>query len=380
VGFFDKYRNKRAGEKSNSDGESFRVPKNCSLDFYNQPPAIPAVNNIKGGGMIASMGVTSDQPIADLETLLKEIEISLSDGQPTINLSTADKLSDVFLENDSFVSIQAMIWELNPKVFVMWNEGATILQRLICLWLDQKEAGMLPILYLREPNSAAATLLVSILSGLGFTTHGVDSDGSTVVVAMRADEIKVTCLLGPVLSQPAERTAWFEDLSARRIVALKAGNDTNCNEIEEELRIHLDSQLSPLRAKESKAPVFARYLRGLMWDAASGNEIANQKLLRCLVDREANLVFPVDKSTGGVVFREWPGIGHGLEVFPDISLAMEMADPDVSQVLGDLPGVDLLQWMAKENAGLAIRLGDPDEPSRVLFFDSKSVDSMLKET
>ncbi len=119
-----------------------------------------------------------------------------------------------------------------------------------------------------------------------------------------------------------------------------------------------------------------------MWDAATGDEIAYKALSKCLVEREANFVFPIDVSTRSAALSEWPNHGHGLEVFPDLFLARELlcgSDPDQTQTIGDLPSADVLKWMATENAGLAIRLGDPEEPSRVLFLDPVTVASALRD-
>jgi hypothetical protein len=69
-----------------------------------------------------------------------------------------------------------------------------------------------------------------------------------------------------------------------------------------------------------------------------------------------------------------------LEVFPDLFMVRELLcdnDPDRIEEIGDLPSADVLKWMADENAGLGIRIGDPEEPSRVLFLDAETVASAL---
>lgn len=375
--FFDMFRRSKFSAVADSRDASFRIPANALLDVYAEPPPIPAVNRIKGGGLIASMGVTSDQPELDLEGLFKRLDSALSEAMPDVVLSRASRLKDAFSETASVEKGRVIIWVLNPQVFALWSVGTELLQRLLLRWADDTRInGATPLLYVQEPKSAAGHTLVSILGDLGFATREPDPDGAIVLSLSRVDGVIVTILAGRHCSPAGSRREWFNDLLDRLREAYAADRAAVCHRISAELSRYLNHYFLLLENEEAKVPVFARHLRELVSQSLTEGESALNALTQCLGEREAGLAFRVKQATGTAECTEWPNYGRGLEVFPDLSMAQEILagdDIDGPAIIGCLPTGDILSWMAKENSGVGIRIGDPDEPSRVLFIDAEKV-------
>ena len=376
LGIFEFFQRNRTVTKPGPEDKSFRVPENVSLEVYGKPPPPPTVARMAGGGLIASMGITSDQPEGDLKALLAAIKSEIDDQQPDIFLSGAPTLKAACRETSAVSNVRAIFWVLNAEVFAIWSCGSSLLQSLLYSWARGLEQGILPVIFVPEPKSAAGEVLGTLLGELGLTARAPEDDGSIVIEVHRDKGVIVSCILGESFPASGKRSEWFEDICNRRFQAERDGGEAKCEEIDAELTAFLDDRLLPAKTIENRTPEFATHLRALLWDIANGDEGAFEALLQCLVEREAELVFPIDTSRDTAMFTEWPGQGCGLEVFPDLCLAREALcadDPGRSVALGNLPSVDVLKWMARENVGLAIRIGDPDEPSRALYVDHKKI-------
>ncbi|MFK8030026.1 MAG: hypothetical protein AB8G18_07275 [Gammaproteobacteria bacterium] len=333
------------------------------------------------------MGVTSDRPEADLEDLFRNLDEALRKGHPNFVLSEASMLSDAFLDTTSSMKMRAVVWILNPQMFGTWRGGSTLLKHLLVRWVQDRERhDIIPVVYVLAPESAEGVTLTKILGELGLTTRGPDSQSNDAIVTavQRTDGVVVVCLPGPIFQPTGERAAWYEDVCLRRRQAKQNGDKSAREAVDEELIQYLETHLSPLQPEGAVAPEFARQLRELMWRAVTEgqSEDLQRSIIECLAEREAGLVIHVDPTTRATTRKLFRDHEQGLEVFPDLSLATEaLAERDVNELmaLGCVSYSEVLGWMASEGCGLAIRLGNPDDPTQAFFMDADTVASLALE-
>jgi hypothetical protein len=348
------------------------VPDGCRMDVYGEPPLVPTVSRLRGGTLIASMGLTSDCPDEDIDRLIHLVDQSVGVSLPEILLTQSRQLSDAFSIESPARTVRALVWLLNPQVFTIWRHGAVLLQQLLDRWSsDRKARELIPIVYIQKPTSPAGKALVSVLGEIGFDTRGPDAAGGEVIFAIeRPDGVIVTAFAGTHFEASRAAVAWHTELSRTRSLARVTGNHLMLERLDSEQRDFLELRLRPVREQESRAVQWARRLRDLSSRAfEAGSEDGCSTLLEHLIQREAHLVFLVDAKSRSVAFSKGPDARPVLDVFPDLSSAqltsLAKASAGVT-AFGDLAGCDLLMWMAREGAGVSLWLGSPDDKPRRL--------------
>jgi hypothetical protein len=355
-----------------------KVPDGCSLEAYGPSPAIPSVSRLRGGMLMASMGVATDQPGEDMDRLLQLVDQALREGGSEILLSEAQHTDDLFSADTPTRSFKAMVWMLNPLVFATWREGAALLQRLLQHWVDDLRVRELaPIVYVPEPRSPVAAGLIRLLGDLGFGARGPQSsNGAAVLVAQRADGVVVTALAGESFAPGRGALRWHAELNRRRHQARKEGRKGLLGELDQAQRDYLEQRLAPLRTSADRAVEWAPRLRALTAQAPTGGESAYRNLLDHLQKREAHLVILAQPQTRNVDFKTAADGTPMLEVFPDYSSArgaLTRRGAGDAMGLGALSTRELFLWMAQKGAGLALWMESPDEQPRFVHIKAELV-------
>jgi hypothetical protein len=358
--------------------ETALVPDGCRMDIYGEPPPVPAVNRLRGGALIASMGLSSDRPDEDIDRLLRLVDQSLGISLPEILLTQTRQIRDAFSIDTPTRTLRALIWLINPQVFTIWRHGAVLLQRLLHRWSSDLNAReLMPIVYIQEPSSPAGKALISVLGEIGFDTRGPEAAGGEVIFAIdRPDGVVVTALTGAHYEASRVAHAWHAELSRNRHLAQLNGNHSMLERLDSEQRDFLELRLAPVRDQGPRAVQWAPRLRELSSQAAEvGCEKGCRGLLEHVIQREAHLVILVDARTRKAAFSKGPD-GPVLDVFPDLlSAQLMLRDKPTTAItaFGDLAGRDLLLWLAKERAGVSLWLESTDNLPRYLYISPDRV-------
>ncbi len=355
-----------------------KVPDGCSLEAYGLAPPVPTVNRLRGGMLMASMGLASDRPDEDIDRLLQFVDEALREGDPEIVLSEAQRTEDLFSVATPSRPLKAMVWLLNPQVFAIWRDSAALLQRLLQRWVaDLRTRELVPIIYAPEPRSPAGAALIALLGDLGFAARSPEpSDGAVVLVVQRPDGVVVTALAGESFPPGRGAVEWHAELSRRRLQAQKEGRKALVGELDAAQRDYLEHRLAPLRAKANRAVDWAPRLRALLAQAPEGGEASYRALLDHLQKREAHLVILAEPESHKVEFKTAADGSPMLEVYPDFSsarAALANQDSSGTLVVGDLPTRDLFKWMAEKGAGIALWMESPDEQPRFVHIKPELV-------
>ncbi len=343
-----------------------KVPEGCSLEAYGLAPPVPTVSRLRGGMLMASMGLASDRPDEDIDRLLQLVDEALREGDPEILLSDAQRTDALFSVDTPTRSLKAMVWLLNPQVFATWRDGAALFQRLLQRWMaDLRARNLVPIIYVPEPHSPAGAALIALLSDLGFGARSPEpSDGAVVLVVQRPDGVFVTALAGESFAPGRGAVEWHAELSRRRHQAQKESRKALVGELDKAQRDYLEHRLAPLRAKSNRAVEWAPRLRALTTQAPEGGETSYRALLDQLQKREAHLVIIAEPDTRNVEFYTAADGSPMLEVYPDYSSARTaLANRNAGSTLGfgELSTQELFKWMAQKGAGVALWMESPDD-------------------
>lgn len=348
------------------------VPEGCRLNIYGPPPPVPAVNRLPGGVLLASMGLATDRPGEDMDRLLQLVDEALQEAIPEFLLTEARSTTDAFLIETPYRACRAVVWLLNPRVFSIWADGAGLLQRLLHRWVDDERAREVsPIVYVEDAGSPAGAALASILGAIGLGTRIPESsDGAVIQEFHRPDGLVVSAFAGVRLSASRSELSWHSELSRRRRLALLSGDSSTLERLDIEQREFFERRLAPVRKAGSRAVQWAPRLREHLLQASAGNDApAIRLLLEHLLQQEAHPVFLVDAASGCAPFIRGPGETPMLEVFPDLLAAqtvLRAGSRNNASAFGDLSVKDLLEWAARERAGIALWLPSSDEQRRCI--------------
>jgi hypothetical protein len=358
-----------------------RVPDGGRLDTYDSPPAVPAVNAIRGGCLVASFGVSSDQPETDVESVITLLDDALQVGLPTALLSDANQLSDAFAWTTSATAARCVVWVLDARTFFIWSNGAALLQRLLGKWLELGQSNIVTIIYMRNGDTPGGAVLMSLLGELGFTTRQPDPKDRAIIFAVqRTDGVVVTCFAGPVSAATHTARDWFRDIHARKDLARQAGIESERCELEKEERGYLARRLALPEGKITRAVEWAPKLRALLFKVREQQNAAShmmfeayRALLEELVNREAHLVTlledPVSRSP---LIGSYKGthavLAAGIETFPDFASARSVVlKENPEAVVNCTTPRNIFKWAADRGFGVAICVDDASDPSIRVF-------------
>lgn len=346
-----------------------RVPEGCSLEGYGPPPPMPTVNRLRGGILMASMGLTSDRPAEDVDRLLQLVDEALRGGDPELILTEAQQIDDAFSVDTPTRPFKGMVWLLNPQVFATWSDGPALLQRLLNRWVeDLRKRELVPVIYVQQPESPAGAGLISLLGDLGFNARSPEpSDGAVILAIQRPDGVVVTAFAGETHAAGRGAVQWHAELSRRRHQAQKEGRKALVGELDSAQRDYLEHRLAPLRTQSSRAVEWAPRLRALLAEVPGGGEATYRALLDHLQKREAHVVILAEPDTRHTEFKAAADGSPMLEVYPDYTsarAALAARNPDVGLGFGDLSTRELFKWMVEKGAGIALWMESPDEQPR----------------
>lgn len=376
-----KFLSKLWRKKPDKTNGTFVLPKDTSVKIYTNTTPTSAVNRLNGGSVIASMGVTSDRPVDDLNGLLEKLDQELSQGQPTFLYSQSSTIKNAVMRDGESRLSTAVIWLLNPFVFPLWNAGPTLLRRLLYQWIKTEESETQTVLYVEEPRSETGRSLIALLGQLGWSTRGPDEDNGFVIEISKKDKPVLTALAGNRYPPTGERAQWLRELWSQRIKAEATGSLDQCVEIDNVVDRHLEAALSVVKPEGVPVPQIAVQLRLQMASLNERGEEAFSELIKCLAEREAGFLLAINPTDGSAYMTQWPDGTSGIEVFPDASAANDALtahDSDKPVALGAMSVVDVLTWMASENACVGIRTGDPDEITRCVLLRPENIAAVLE--
>jgi hypothetical protein len=381
VGLFDILRSRPKSDAPIQPRERTAiVPDGCRLELYQTSPPIPSVNRIVGGALIASQGVTNDEPESEIDKLLCLVDDELKSAWPNALLPDfRASLSEAFSTALPTRTTGAIIWVLNPNAFLAFREGPSLLQRLlykIYLLGTRQTRPLTQIIYVTDAETPAGICLSTTLSNLGLTVHMPVRSGEGIVAAVqRADGSIVTGLLGEPVAPSDSAEGYFHALCEQKYRVQVAGDTVALSRIEGQERDYLAKRLALVNGKVSKSVQLAPRLHRFVSEALDGTEASRRALLAELIRREPHLIFLVNPDASSAAFRSWPGVDRGLELFPDFisaRLAHRIDDPEKTTTFGDLAPRELFAWLATIGAGAGMRVKSSDEDPRwVLLYPSE---------
>jgi hypothetical protein len=373
VGLFDILRSRLKSDASIQPHEKQKVvPDGCRLELYRAPPPIASVNRIVGGALIASQGVTNDEPEAEIDKLLSLLDDELKKAWPNVVfIESGVSLSEAFSTALPTRASGAIIWVLNPNTFLAFREGPRLLQRLlykIYLLRTRQPLPLTQIIYVTDAETPAGVCLSATLNNLGFTVHKpARSDDGLVAAVQRADGSIVTGFLGERVAPSDKAEEYFHSLCDQKYRAQVAADAVALSRIEGEELECLAKRLALVTGKVLKAVQWAPRLHRFLSQALDASEASKRTLLEELIRREAHLIFLVNPDKRSAAFRSWPGVDSGLELFPDFisaRLAHCIDDPDKTVTFGDLAPRELFAWLATMGAGAGIRVKSAGDDAR----------------
>ena len=391
MGFFDLFRKRISSYSprerpsagtSPSPSKEVTLPDGHEATIY-RPEPIPSVHFSDGGVCIAFQGTASDEPVAEIDRLLRDAREAAQGNRSQIFLATdAGRASDLFAPADPQVtrSDGLQLWVLNPPAFVSLAAGATVLQTLLHYFYSNSARGVPQVAYVPELTSPDGLLIAELVHGLGVMVREYDSDTGAVLFEVRRPEGVILSALPGRSFNPESITQYAYQINEQKNDAEEQGDIDRLQHLEEQEREELASRLAEVQGKATRSVTRAPYLCRLLLKAQDDAEGAWQELYNELLQRDTPLLVLVDPETGAAAQRTWPGKGAAIPAYPDgASLRQAGSDlgiPIESLAFAEMLPRDLFSWLGQQNSAVAINVYRDGKTPLYVWLQAETVQAL----
>jgi hypothetical protein len=323
---------------------------------------------LAGGVHFIFLGRGSDEPVEELESLLRELEPQLAAPRSPVLLSLeAGPVSELFAPTPPPLRAvpRFLLWLFTPQGLEDWLETPARLQALLRTIHRLRHATepVTQCAYFERDSGPGAAVLARLLAGLGLYICEAQPDPERLflVEAHRPDATIITKLMGRPFPLPGAADTVLATVYAQQAQAQAQGDATRLRSLELLERGHLCRELQALLSEPHRPPPLRapRLCRLLRTAVEQGGPTARRELERELLERARPLPLLMGPDGQGVPAR-LPGIGPVLRVYPELfslqRAVKELGLAEGSYRAGAIPARDLFAFGAKENIPVVLNL------------------------
>lgn len=194
MALFDFFRRQLAAHRSNPLPQSRTVVPDGHLVTVYEPSPVRGLRQSTGCICIVDQGRRGDNPVAEMERLLREVGDLIRGDRPRVLLaSLTGRVSELFAPNDPAVDPLAglILWVLNPALFVDSSLGPLLLQMLlreVYTLGSRRDPPFGQCVFVPEFTSPPGRLIAELLSQLGIQVRETEPETQAVLVEVQRPE------------------------------------------------------------------------------------------------------------------------------------------------------------------------------------------------
>ncbi len=326
----------------------------------------PAPYPLEGGVHVIFLGRGSDEPVEELDRLLRELEPQLATPRPPVRLALeAGPISELFAPTPPPLRVvpRFLLWLFTRQGLEDWLETPARLRALLRAIHRLRHATepLTQCAYFEHDSGPGAAVMARLLAGLGLYICEAEPDPERLFLleAHRPDATIITKLMGRPFPLPGAADTVLATVYAQQAQA--QGDATRRRILEQLERDHLCRELQTLPSEPHRLPPLRapRLCRLLRTAVEQGGPTALKELERELLERARPLPLLM-KPDGQCLLVRLPGIGLVLQVYPDLLLMQqavkELGLAEGSYLAGGIPARDLFAFGAQENLPVVLSL------------------------
>lgn len=337
---------------------------------------LPGIERCAGGVCLVQQGSASDEPQAEMEPILAEVEGMLNEPRAQVLVATgARSVSELFAPANPEVRLipGMLVWMLDVDSLAGARDAPALVQRVLRALhrLGTLPEPMSQMVYLRQIASHRARALAELILGLAIEVRVLQPGRSAMVLEVhRPEGVVLSALLGQPQHPTGAPDTYARAVNAEKDAASSAGARGRLQNIERQERAELARRLTPPDGTSSPVAIKrAPRLGRLLLAAADGGEEAARALREELAVRELPLLVMVDPETRGASLRSWRGGLEALPVYPDeatlLASARDLNKAPGSFAMALMPPRKLFGWAASQ--GWAVAIGLYREPAKPIY-------------
>jgi hypothetical protein len=374
----------RAKDPSDCNVDKFVIPEGCQLTTYHGRLSAPAVGRARGGAIIVSQGLTSDDAEAEFEQLLLKVDEELRAQDIEVLTPMGPVTARDVLSSDIAVRrVPAFIvWILNPRSMLEGSAALRLLQALIHkLYVLATQRRCCQQITLPELQSPGALCLARVIREFGLDIRQPEADGTVLVAMQRRDGSVVSGFPGQLFQEPVDPNSRLVSLNRRKYLA-QIGNDRALlHQLMAEEREALSARIEQIPGRTLVVERAVR-LRRLLRSALESGPEAMKPVLEELIVRECGLLFFVAERGAVCREREPQSGATTVSVFPDELSARRLytlkTGKDGPFALGSLPPREVFAWMDRIGAGLTLDVVVDEKSIRYVFLKPEWMRSLAE--
>ena len=347
------------------------IPPGHKLISVSVPEELaPSMNFLEGGICIASLGQGSDEPVEEVETLLRKHEAWLKDPRRISLVSQEEHLLRLFGPSPSTTVIpRAVIWVFSPRalcaLLMMPASLQALLRHLYRLKASARQT-LLQYMFFEPDCGPLGMVMARLLVGLGLrdvrTLDPDDPERRVLFEVHRPDGTVIAGLRGFPLKLEGAVEDFLLRVNVEKDQAEARGDAPRLRQLEQQERDYLVRELQPIQPLLHKLPLVRapRLCRLLRTAADQASPTARQAVEQELLERTLPLLFLMHPGGKGAITATFHGVGSALRVYPDyLSLTQavkEMELPADSYVISGMAARDMFDWMASQNCTVALNV------------------------
>lgn len=342
----------------------------------------PSMSFLEGGTCIVSLGQGSDEPVEEVEALLRKHEPWLKDPRRISLVCQEDHLQRVFGPSPSTLVIpRFVIWVFSPRaLWALLMVPASLQALLRHLYRLETSAHQPLVQYMFfEPDCGPlGTVMARLLVGLGLrdvrTIDPDDPERRVVFEVRRPDGNVIAGLKGFPIPLEGAVDDFLARVNVEKTQAEARGDAPRLQQLEQQERDYLVREIQPLQSHLRqrallRAPRLCRLLRTA---ADQASPTARQAVERELLGRTLPLLCLLDAGGETVTTANFHGIGQAFRIYPDhLSLLQAVKDlqlSDDSYGVSTMTARDLFKWVAATDHSLALNVYlTPHTPTYVFW-------------
>lgn len=330
----------------------------------------PSMNFLEGGICIVTLGQGSDEPVEEVEALLRKHEPWLKDPRRISLVSQEDHVQRLFGPSPSTLAIPRLVlWVFSQRaLWALMMVPASLQALLRHLYRLETSAHQPLVQYMFfEPDCGPlGTVMARLLVGLGLkdvrTLDPHDPERRVVFEVHRPDGNVIAGLKAFHLPLEGAVDDFLARVNVEKTQAEARGDAPRLQQLEQQERDYLVRELQPLQSHlrqfvPLRAPRLCRLLRTA---ADQASPTARQAVERELLGRTLPLLFLVDPGGQTVTMGNFHGIGQAFRVYPDqLSVLQTVKELQLSANdfgVSTMMARDLFKWVAATDHSLALNV------------------------
>jgi hypothetical protein len=384
MGIFDRWFGKRSSPKAEPEpkpdskpeppaepaADTTVVPPGHKVETFRAPDDLgPRLSTLGDSVCVATLGHASDEPVEELENLLRQFEPGMWDPQRPARVARVEgPVTQLFAPaNPSLRTIpRLLLWVFNRSGLECWLEDPARLQVLLSRLyrLENASQPITQFVYFERDCGPGAIVMARLLAGLGLNVQQLQPDPQRIflVKVYRPEGITLIGLVGDPIPLGEAVDTFPTAVNAEKARAEAQGDALRLWQHEQREREALARVLQPLQPHLRQSPLLRapRMYRLLRAFVDQGSPTARRALEQELLRREQPLLLLMRPDGKSTFVAEFPHVGRALRAYPDLaSIQLTVKDlglpPDAYRIAG-VPARDVFNWGAAENLSVALNV------------------------